>query len=100
MKENFQSCSKRSHRSHDIYIFLALGFKILKVQFFFFLFLYLTLQQQFGGNSGSQLPQIQTDVVLPSCKKKAPPETPVKERLFIVFNPHPLPLDVLEDIFW
>ncbi|KAM6177724.1 RNA-binding protein 45 [Rhynchocyon petersi] len=59
-------------------------------------------QQQFlpfGGSSGSQLPQIQTDVVLPSCKKKAPPETPVKERLFIVFNPHPLPLDVLEDIF-
>uniref|UniRef100_A0A8C5JY72 RNA binding motif protein 45 n=1 Tax=Jaculus jaculus TaxID=51337 RepID=A0A8C5JY72_JACJA len=55
---------------------------------------------QFGGSSGSQLPQIQTDVILPSCKKKAPPETPVKERLFIVFNPHPLPLDVLEDIFW
>ncbi|XP_036276625.1 RNA-binding protein 45 isoform X3 [Pipistrellus kuhlii] len=55
--------------------------------------------QQFGGSSGSQLPQIQTDVVLPSCKKTAPPETPVKERLFIVFNPHPLPLDVLEDIF-
>ncbi|XP_021505174.1 RNA-binding protein 45 [Meriones unguiculatus] len=54
---------------------------------------------QFGGSSGSQLPQIQTDVVLPSCKKKAPPETPVKERLFVVFNPHPLPLDVLEDIF-
>ncbi|XP_004701510.1 RNA-binding protein 45 [Echinops telfairi] len=54
---------------------------------------------QFGGSSGSQLPQIQTDVVLPSCKKKAPPETTVKERLFIVFNPHPLPLDVLEDIF-
>uniref|UniRef100_G1P5J4 RNA binding motif protein 45 n=1 Tax=Myotis lucifugus TaxID=59463 RepID=G1P5J4_MYOLU len=54
---------------------------------------------QFGGSSGSQLPQIQTDVVLPSCKKKAPPETSVKERLFIVFNPHPLPLDVLEDIF-
>lgn len=55
--------------------------------------------QQFGGSSGSQLPQIQTDVVLPSCKKKADPETAVKERLFIVFNPHPLPLDVLEDIF-
>ncbi|XP_005373450.2 PREDICTED: RNA-binding protein 45 isoform X1 [Chinchilla lanigera] len=55
--------------------------------------------QQFGGSSGSQLPQIQTDVILPSCKKKADPETPVKERLFIVFNPHPLPLDVLEDIF-
>ncbi|XP_073927266.1 RNA-binding protein 45 isoform X2 [Castor canadensis] len=54
---------------------------------------------QFGGGSGSQLPQIQTDVILPSCKKKAPPETPVKERLFIVFNPHPLPLDILEDIF-
>ncbi|KAF4026343.1 hypothetical protein G4228_018378 [Cervus hanglu yarkandensis] len=54
---------------------------------------------QFGGSSGSQLPQIQTDVALPSCKKKAPPDTPVKERLFIVFNPHPLPLDVLEDIF-
>ncbi|KAM6174696.1 LOW QUALITY PROTEIN: RNA-binding protein 45-like [Erethizon dorsatum] len=66
--------------------------------------------QQFGGGSGSQLPQIQTDVILPSCKKKADPETPVdpryphkkkkkKERLFIVFNPHPLPLGVLEDIF-
>ncbi|KAM4859409.1 RNA-binding protein 45 isoform 2-T2 [Thomomys bottae] len=54
---------------------------------------------QFGGSSGSQLPQIQTDVILPSCKKKVPPETPVKERLFVVFNPHPLPLDVLEDIF-
>ncbi|XP_020846709.1 RNA-binding protein 45 isoform X2 [Phascolarctos cinereus] len=54
---------------------------------------------QFGGSSGSQLPQIQTDIVLPSCKKKAPPETAVKERLFIVFNPHPLPLDILEDIF-
>lgn len=23
----------------------------------------------------------------------------MKERLFVVFNPHPLPLDVLEDIF-
>lgn len=32
-------------------------------------------------------------------QKKADPETPVKERLFIVFNPHPLPLDILEDIF-
>ncbi|XP_034352326.1 RNA-binding protein 45 isoform X2 [Arvicanthis niloticus] len=54
---------------------------------------------QFGGSSGSQASQIQTDVILPPCKKKAPPETPVKERLFIVFNPNPLPLDVLEDIF-
>ncbi|XP_038607209.1 RNA-binding protein 45 isoform X2 [Tachyglossus aculeatus] len=61
-------------------------------------------QQQFmmpspyGGSSSTQLP-IQTDVVLPSCKKKALPDTTVKERLFVVFNPHPLPLDVLEDIF-
>lgn len=90
----------KDHIGAMIHISLALDLKIPKVQFFFFFVLNLILQQQFGGSSGSQLPQIQTDVVLPSCKKKAPPETPVKERLFIVFNPHPLPLDVLEDIFW
>lgn len=56
-------------------------------------------QWQFGGSAGSQAPQIQTDVVLPSCKEKAPPKTRVKENLFLVFNPHPLPLDVLENIF-
>ncbi|XP_075789834.1 RNA-binding protein 45 isoform X2 [Pelodiscus sinensis] len=41
----------------------------------------------------------QTDAVLPSRKKKAPHETSVRERLFIVFYPHPLPVNVLEDVF-
>ncbi|XP_071370630.1 RNA-binding protein 45 [Centroberyx affinis] len=43
--------------------------------------------------------RIQTDVTLPSLKKLAPPDSKVKERLFVVFTPSPLPLDVLEDVF-
>ncbi|XP_048724414.1 RNA-binding protein 45 isoform X3 [Caretta caretta] len=53
----------------------------------------------YSGSSSSQLSQPQTDAVLPSRKKKVPPETSVKERLFIVFYPHPLPVNVLEDVF-
>lgn len=45
-------------------------------------------------------PRIQTDVSLPSLKKLAPPDSKSRERLFIVFNPAPLPQDVLEDVFW
>ncbi|KAM9189615.1 RNA-binding protein 45 isoform 3-T3 [Mergus octosetaceus] len=60
---------------------------------------YRTPPQAFGGNSGSQLLQPQTDAILPPHKKKVPPDTSVKERLFILFHPHPLPVNVLEDVF-
>ncbi|XP_069839108.1 RNA-binding protein 45 isoform X2 [Dendropsophus ebraccatus] len=43
--------------------------------------------------------QLQTDATLPAYKKKAPVDSHCKERLFIVFNPHPLSLDVMEDVF-
>ncbi|KAM9305795.1 RNA-binding protein 45 [Gastrophryne carolinensis] len=43
--------------------------------------------------------QIQTDASLPACRKKAPSDAHSKERLFVVFSPHPLPLDVAEDVF-
>ncbi|XP_037128046.1 RNA-binding protein 45 [Syngnathus acus] len=43
--------------------------------------------------------RIQTDVSLPPPKKHAPPESKTKERLFLVFSPAPLPVDVLEDVF-
>ncbi|KAG8432493.1 hypothetical protein GDO86_016946 [Hymenochirus boettgeri] len=42
---------------------------------------------------------IQTDAKLPSVKKKAPGDAQSKERLFVVFNPHPLSSDVMEDVF-
>ena len=45
-------------------------------------------------------PRVQTDVTLPSLKKLAPSDSRVKERLFVVFSPAPLPVDVLEDVFW
>ncbi|KAM7408316.1 hypothetical protein PAMA_002156 [Pampus argenteus] len=47
----------------------------------------------------SSVPRIQTDVNLPPLKKLAPPDSKAKERLFVVFSPSPLPLDVLEDVF-
>lgn len=68
--------------------------------FMFAFFLFFLSQQAFGGNSGSQLLQPQTDAILPPHKKKVPPDTSVKERLFILFHPHPLPVNVLEDVFW
>uniref|UniRef100_A0A8C5R1Z8 RNA binding motif protein 45 n=1 Tax=Leptobrachium leishanense TaxID=445787 RepID=A0A8C5R1Z8_9ANUR len=43
--------------------------------------------------------QLQTDATLPAPKKKAPGDAQTKERLFVVFNPHPLSLDVMEDVF-
>ncbi|XP_053327172.1 RNA-binding protein 45 [Spea bombifrons] len=49
--------------------------------------------------TSSATSQLQTDATLPGYKKKAPSDAQSKERLFIVFNPHPLSLDVMEDVF-
>lgn len=46
-----------------------------------------------------QSPRVQTDVALPPLQKLAPSDSRVKERLFVVFKPLPLPMDVLEDVF-
>ncbi|KAJ0066867.1 hypothetical protein NL108_004841, partial [Boleophthalmus pectinirostris] len=43
--------------------------------------------------------RIQTDVNLPAPQKLAPRDSQSKERLFVVFTPTVLPLDVLEDVF-
>ncbi|XP_060635696.2 RNA-binding protein 45-like [Anolis sagrei] len=48
--------------------------------------------------STSSYSRLQTDAELPPSKKKAPCDSPVQERLYITFNPHPLPEDILEDI--
>ncbi|XP_062303378.1 RNA-binding protein 45 [Osmerus eperlanus] len=58
--------------------------------------------QQLKSGSSYQpcpAPRVQTDVTLPSLKKLAPSDSRVKERLFVVFSPAPLPVDVLEDVF-
>nr|XP_061794735.1 RNA-binding protein 45-like isoform X2 [Nerophis lumbriciformis] len=44
-------------------------------------------------------PRIQTDVSLPPIKKLAPADSLCKERLFVVFSPAPLPIDVLENVY-
>ncbi|XP_077470325.1 RNA-binding protein 45-like [Stigmatopora argus] len=51
------------------------------------------------GFSGPMGPRIQTDVNLPPVKKLAPPDSISQERLFVVFGPAPLPVDVLENVF-
>ncbi|XP_072292685.1 RNA-binding protein 45 isoform X2 [Eucyclogobius newberryi] len=43
--------------------------------------------------------RVQTDVTLPAPQKLAPRDSQSKERLFVVFTPTVLPLDVLEDVF-
>ncbi|XP_062818994.1 RNA-binding protein 45 isoform X2 [Anolis carolinensis] len=43
-------------------------------------------------------PRIQTDAELPSSKRRAPPDSPVRESLLIIFDPHPLPPDVLDNV--
>ncbi|KAJ8255877.1 hypothetical protein COCON_G00197410 [Conger conger] len=53
----------------------------------------------FSAPSVPQMARVQTDVALPPLKKLAPSDSWVKERLFVVFNPAPLPVDVLEDVF-
>ncbi|KAM6996978.1 RNA-binding protein 45 [Tautogolabrus adspersus] len=52
-----------------------------------------------GYSAVSNMSRVQTDVNLPPLKKLAPPDSKSKERLFVVFSPSPLPLDVLEDVF-
>ncbi|XP_035982244.1 RNA-binding protein 45 isoform X1 [Fundulus heteroclitus] len=52
-----------------------------------------------GFPSASPVTRIQTDANLPPPKKLAPSDSKAKERLFVVFNPSPLPYDVLEDVF-
>ncbi|XP_077470007.1 RNA-binding protein 45-like [Stigmatopora argus] len=51
------------------------------------------------GFSGPPAPLIQTDVNLPPPGKLAPPDSVSEERLFVVFRPAPLPVDVLENVF-
>ncbi|KAM9848116.1 RNA-binding protein 45 isoform 2-T2 [Aulostomus maculatus] len=52
-----------------------------------------------GFPAPSPMPRIQTDVNLPPPKKLAPLDSQSKERLFVVFSPSPLPMEVLEDVF-
>ncbi|XP_056125891.1 RNA-binding protein 45 [Rhinichthys klamathensis goyatoka] len=47
----------------------------------------------------AQKARVQTDVALPPLKKLVSSDGAVKERLFVIFNPSPLPVDVLEDLF-
>lgn len=60
----------------------------------------ISLLQGYPTSSALPKSRVQTDVALPPPKKLAPAESVVKERLFVVFNPSPLPVDVLEDVFW
>ncbi|XP_061693218.1 RNA-binding protein 45 [Syngnathoides biaculeatus] len=53
----------------------------------------------FAGPPPAPVSRVQTDVSLPPPKKLAPPDSKAKERLFVVFSPAPLPVDVLEDVF-
>lgn len=60
----------------------------------------LCLCQGYPSPAVPQSPRVQTDVALPPLQKLAPSDSRVKERLFVVFKPLPLPMDVLEDVFW
>uniref|UniRef100_A0A8D0GNF2 RNA binding motif protein 45 n=1 Tax=Sphenodon punctatus TaxID=8508 RepID=A0A8D0GNF2_SPHPU len=53
----------------------------------------------YGRRSSSPLTPLQTDAILPSCRRKASLEASTKERLFVVFNPYPLHMDILDDLF-
>ncbi|XP_062972415.1 RNA-binding protein 45-like isoform X2 [Elgaria multicarinata webbii] len=54
--------------------------------------------QLLGSSSSNPPPQLQTDAELPSSKRKAPPDSSVRERLFVMFSPHPLPEDILDNV--
>ncbi|KAK7901786.1 hypothetical protein WMY93_018555 [Mugilogobius chulae] len=56
-------------------------------------------QQQSYSSVGPVSSRVQTDVNLPPPQKMAPRDSQSKERLFVVFTPTVLPLDVLEDVF-
>uniref|UniRef100_A0AAV2JJD6 RRM domain-containing protein n=1 Tax=Knipowitschia caucasica TaxID=637954 RepID=A0AAV2JJD6_KNICA len=51
------------------------------------------------SSMGPVASRVQTDVNLPAPQKLAPRDSQSKERLFVVFSPSVLPLDVLEDVF-
>uniref|UniRef100_A0A672RBZ0 RNA binding motif protein 45 n=1 Tax=Sinocyclocheilus grahami TaxID=75366 RepID=A0A672RBZ0_SINGR len=60
------------------------------------------LMKTSAGYTAAPVPQkarVQTDVDLPPLKKLVASDSVVKERLFVIFNPSPLPVDVLEDVF-
>ncbi|XP_043549463.1 RNA-binding protein 45 [Chiloscyllium plagiosum] len=52
-----------------------------------------------GGSSSSQMSRLQVGFSLPAPQNFAPSDSTVRERLFVVFNPTVLPLDILEDLF-
>ncbi|XP_007888260.1 RNA-binding protein 45 isoform X2 [Callorhinchus milii] len=52
-----------------------------------------------GSTSTTQISRLQVDFSVPPCQQFAPVESAVRERLFVVFNPAVLPLDILEDLF-
>ncbi|XP_062972406.1 RNA-binding protein 45-like [Elgaria multicarinata webbii] len=54
--------------------------------------------QWLGSSSSNPPPRLQTDAELPSSKRKAPPDSSVRERLLIMFNPHLLSEDILDDV--
>ncbi|XP_042326876.1 LOW QUALITY PROTEIN: RNA-binding protein 45-like [Sceloporus undulatus] len=51
-----------------------------------------------SSETQSSSPYLQTDAGLPSSKRKAPLDSYVRERLFIMFSPHPLPQDILDNV--
>ncbi|XP_075465097.1 RNA-binding protein 45-like isoform X1 [Ascaphus truei] len=51
------------------------------------------------GYATPQAMQLLSDAILPACKKKAPSDSESKERLFVLFKPHTLTIDVMEDVF-
>ncbi|KAH0621528.1 hypothetical protein JD844_022916 [Phrynosoma platyrhinos] len=59
-----------------------------------------TLPVQLLGSLGSHSSSshLQADTELPLSKRKAPPDSLVRERLLILFNPHPLPQDILDNV--
>uniref|UniRef100_A0A8C2JSM3 RNA binding motif protein 45 n=1 Tax=Cyprinus carpio TaxID=7962 RepID=A0A8C2JSM3_CYPCA len=60
------------------------------------------LMKTSAGYTAAPVPQkarVQTDVSLPPLRKLVASDSVVKERLFVIFNPSPLPVDVLEDVF-
>ncbi|XP_020387291.1 RNA-binding protein 45 [Rhincodon typus] len=53
----------------------------------------------YGGSSNTQMSRLQVDFSLPAPQNFAASDSTVRERLFVVFNPTVLPLDILEDLF-
>lgn len=75
-------------------------FKEIKSLFYIYTCNVISLLQGYASPSALPKSRVQTDVALPPLKKLAPAESVAKERLFVIFNPSPPPVDVLEDVFW